>query len=178
MSGSLGSSSASRGVVGYNRQDTMNPGSLVRCRNSDCVLLPSKREAVHLLRPLIRVTDHIVAVHQRFSELIAYNLPEERVRTVTFLLSTPLKRTFSDSLHGPPFAREPYPYTPSGASPSRPHIYHFILLLVAPWLDAVRLLITDKVGTGDALSEYARLLDAGDLPRKRDPCRTKLEAYV
>ncbi len=35
----------------------MNPGSIVRCRNRDWVLLPSERADVHLLRPLAGATE-------------------------------------------------------------------------------------------------------------------------
>jgi hypothetical protein len=45
----------------------MNPGSIVRCRNRDWVLLPSDHEEVYLLRPLTGATDEIVAVHKRLT---------------------------------------------------------------------------------------------------------------
>jgi len=62
----------------------MNPGSIVRCRNRDWVLLPSEQTDVHLLRPLTGATDEVVAVHAGMSKLISGTLPEERVRSATF----------------------------------------------------------------------------------------------
>src|SRR5271157_234604 len=49
----------------------MNPGSIVRCRNRDWVLLPSEQPDVHLLRPLTGATDEVVAVHAGMSNLIS-----------------------------------------------------------------------------------------------------------
>src|SRR5271157_5200720 len=62
----------------------MNPGSIVRCRNRDWVLLPSEGRDVYLLRPLTGATDEVVAVHIGMSNLISGSLPEERVRSATF----------------------------------------------------------------------------------------------
>ncbi len=62
----------------------MNPGSIVRCRNRDWVLLPSERTDVHLLRPLTGATDKVVAVHVGMSNLISGSLPEEQVHSATF----------------------------------------------------------------------------------------------
>ncbi|MGH7961660.1 MAG: hypothetical protein ACRERD_07500 [Candidatus Binatia bacterium] len=64
----------------------LTPGSIVRCRNRDWVLLPSDSPDVHLLRPLTGVTDEVVAIHKQFTDLIGYTLPEERVRSATFPL--------------------------------------------------------------------------------------------
>ncbi len=62
----------------------MNPGSIVRCRNRDWVLLPGERTDVYLLRPLTGATDEVVAVHIGMSNLISGTLPEERVSPATF----------------------------------------------------------------------------------------------
>ncbi len=67
----------------------MNPGSIVRCRNRDWVLLPSDDPEVHHLRPLTGATDDLVAVHRQLSDLIDSELPEERLRSATFPLPTP-----------------------------------------------------------------------------------------
>jgi hypothetical protein len=66
----------------------MNPGSIVRCRNRDWVLLPSEQTELHLLRPLTGATDEVVAIHGALSNLIALTLPEERLRPATFPLPT------------------------------------------------------------------------------------------
>ncbi len=53
----------------------MNPGSIVRCRNRDWVLLPSEKPDVYLLRPLTGATDEVVAVHVGMSNLISRHYP-------------------------------------------------------------------------------------------------------
>ena len=58
----------------------MTPGSIVRCRNRDWVLLPSDASDVYLLRPLAGATDEVVAIHKGLTDIIGYDLPEERVR--------------------------------------------------------------------------------------------------
>jgi hypothetical protein len=69
--------------------DGLGPGSIVRCRNRDWVLLPSDIPDVHPLRPLTGVTDEVVAVHRHLTDLISFELPEERVRSATFPLPSP-----------------------------------------------------------------------------------------
>lgn len=64
----------------------VTPGSIVRCRNRDWVLLPSDSSDVHLLQPLTGATDEVIAVHKQLTDLIGYDLPEERVRSATFPL--------------------------------------------------------------------------------------------
>jgi len=77
----------------------LDPGSIVRCRNRDWVLLPSEMLDVHLLRPLTGATDEIVAVHKQLTNLIRYDLPEERVRSATFLLPSPDDLSDAASAH-------------------------------------------------------------------------------
>lgn len=67
----------------------MNPGSIVRCRNRDWVLLPSDSHDVFLLRPLTGATDGVVAVHKPLTDLIAYSPEEGRVCPATFPLPMP-----------------------------------------------------------------------------------------
>ena len=62
----------------------MTPGSIVRCRNRDWVLLPGDRDDVYLLRPLAGAVDTVVAVHRQLTDLVGYDYPEERVRPSTF----------------------------------------------------------------------------------------------
>src|SRR5208337_2729816 len=76
----------------------MNPGSIVRCRNRDWVLLPGERKDVYLLRPLTGATDEVVAVHAGMSNLISGTLPEERVRSATF--PPPTKDDLADGADG------------------------------------------------------------------------------
>ncbi len=62
----------------------MNPGTIVRCRNRDWVLLPSENENFYALRPLAGTIDEVTLVHKELSNLIGYSLPEERVRPSSF----------------------------------------------------------------------------------------------
>jgi hypothetical protein len=55
----------------------MNPGSIVRCRNREWVLLPSDQPEVHLLRPLTGATDEFIAIHKRLADL-GYDLRIEK----------------------------------------------------------------------------------------------------
>lgn len=71
------------------RANIMNPGSIVRCRNRDWVLLPSGEPDVHHLRPLTGAMDDLVAVHRQLSDLVGSELPEERLLSATFPLPTP-----------------------------------------------------------------------------------------
>jgi hypothetical protein len=66
----------------------MRPGTIVRCRNRDWVLLPAEREDIYLLRPLTGATDETVAVHRTLADLVGYELPTERVQPATFPLPT------------------------------------------------------------------------------------------
>ena len=67
----------------------MNPGSIVRCRNRDWVLLPNQDPNLLLLRPLTGATDEVVAVHKGLTDLLGYSFPEERARSAKFLPPTP-----------------------------------------------------------------------------------------
>lgn len=116
----------------------MNPGSLVRCRKRDWVILLSELENVHRLHPLSRMTDHIVAVHRRFPELIAFRLPEKRVWSAIFPLPMPPVRTSSDRRHDSPFARGTILFCSIWRISIRPRIYRFVPLPAARRLDPVR----------------------------------------
>src|SRR5579885_623976 len=62
----------------------MNPGSIVRCRNRDWVLLPNNRDDLYLLRPLAGATDEVCVVQKRLADLVGYDLPEERIQPSAF----------------------------------------------------------------------------------------------
>src|SRR5690348_5709079 len=66
--------------------DLPTPGSIVRCRNRDWVLLPSDSSEVQLLRPLASAMDQVVAIHRQLSNLIGSAFPEERIRPAQFPL--------------------------------------------------------------------------------------------
>jgi hypothetical protein len=62
----------------------VNPGSIVRCRNREWVLLPAQTDDVFVLRPLTGTADDIVQVHRGLANLIGYDLPFERVTPASF----------------------------------------------------------------------------------------------
>jgi superfamily II DNA or RNA helicase len=152
----------------------LDPGSIVRCRNRDWVLLPSEMLDVHLLRPLTGATDEIVAVHKQLTNLIGYDLPEERVRSATFPLPSPDDLSDAASAHllwqaARLTLREgATPFRSLGRISIRPRIYQFVPLLMALRLDPVRLLIADDVGVGktiEALLVARELHDRGEIRR-------------
>ncbi len=77
----------------------MTPGSIVRCRNRDWVLMPETSDDVYLLRPLTGATNDVVAVHKQLANLVGYDLPEERVRSATFPLPSPDDLADASSAH-------------------------------------------------------------------------------
>lgn len=152
----------------------MNPGSIVRCKNRDWVLLPSERTDVHLLRPLTGATDEVVAIHGALSNLIAHTLPEERLRPATFPLPTVDDLADAASAHllwqaARLTLREgATPFRSLGKISIRPRTYQFVPLLMALRLDPVRMLIADDVGVGktiEALLVARELFDRGEIKR-------------
>lgn len=152
----------------------MNPGSIVRCRNRDWVLLPSDDDKVYLLRPLTGATDEVVAVHKELTDIIGYSLPEERVRSATFPL--PTVDDLADAASAELLWQAARLTLREGAAPFRslgrisirPRTYQFVPLLMALRLDPVRLLIADDVGVGktiEALLIARELWDRGEIER-------------
>ncbi len=152
----------------------MNPGSIVRCRNRDWVLLPSDQDEVYLLRPLTGATDDIVAIHKQLTTLIGYDLPEERVRSATFPL--PTADDLSDAASAQLLWQAARLTLREGATPFRslgrvsirPRVYQFVPLLMALRLDPIRILIADDVGVGktiEALLIAREMLDRGEVKR-------------
>ncbi len=130
----------------------MNPGSIVRCRNRDWVLMPSPSAEVYLLRPLTGATDDTIAIHKELANLVGYDLPEERVRSATFPLPSP--DDLSDASSAYLLWQAARLTLREGATPSRsigrisvrPRIYQFVPLLMALRLDTIRMLTADDVG--------------------------------
>ena len=156
---------------------SLEPGSIVRCRNRDWVLLSSDAPDVHLLRPLTGATDEIVAVHKQLTNLIGYDLPEERVRSATFPLPSPDDLADANSAYllwqaARLTLREgATPFRSLGRISIRPRIYQFLPLLMALRLDPVRLLIADDVGVGktiEALLVARELYDRGEVKHGQD----------
>jgi SNF2-related domain len=150
----------------------VTPGSIVRYRSRDWVLLPSDSPDVHLLRPLTGATDEVVAIHKELTDLIGYDLPEERVRSAMFPLPSPDDLADAASAHllwqaARLTLREgATPFRSLGRISIRPRVYQFVPLLMALRLDPVRLLIADDVGVGktiEALLVARELYDRGEI---------------
>lgn len=159
---------------GKNEDQAMNPGSIVRCRNRDWVLLPSDRSDVYQLRPLAGATGEIAAVHKGLADLIGYDLPEERVRPSVF--PPPSVDDLSDAAAAHLLWQAARLTLREGATPFRslgrisirPRVYQFVPLLMARRLDPVRIFIADDVGVGktiEALLIARELLDRGEVRR-------------
>jgi superfamily II DNA or RNA helicase len=154
----------------------MTPGSIVRCRNRDWVLLPDQPDRPELifLRPLAGATDDVVAVHRRLTNLIGGVLPQERVAPSRFLPPTSADLSDATSSHllwqaARLTLREgATPFRSLGRISIRPRVYQFVPLLMALRLDPVRLFIADDVGVGktiEALLVVRELLDRGEIRR-------------
>lgn len=152
----------------------MNPGSIVRFRNRDWVLLPNKSDEILLLRPLTGTSDDIVAVHRRLSELLGYSLPTERITPSQFPLPLPDKVADAQHLHlfwqaARLLLREgATPFRSLGRISVRPRTYQLVPLMMALRLDPVRLLIADDVGVGKTIEAgliVRELWDRGEIRR-------------
>jgi superfamily II DNA or RNA helicase len=152
----------------------MQPGSIVKCRNREWVLLPNENDEVFLLRPLTGATDEVVAIHKRLTDLIGYSLPEERVRSATFPL--PTTNDISNAVGAYLLWQAARLTLREGATPFRslgrisirPRTYQFVPLLMALRLDPIRMLIADDVGVGktiEALLIARELFDRGEIRR-------------
>jgi SNF2 family DNA or RNA helicase len=150
----------------------MNPGSIVRCRNRDWVLLPSSRTDVYSLRPLTGAADEVVQIHKALSDLIQSTLAEERVRSANFPLPTVEDVADASCAHllwqaARLSLREgATPFRSLGRISIRPRVYQFVPLLMALRLETVRMLIADDVGVGktiEALLIARELLDRGEI---------------
>jgi len=147
----------------------LTPGSLVRCRERDWVLLPSDDADLYLLRPLTGSEAEICAINRTLS-----NLGFDRVKSASFPLPTP--DDASDAVGTELLWQAARLTLREGAGPFRslgrisvrPRPYQFVPLMMALKLDPIRLLIADDVGIGktiEALVIARELLDRGEVRR-------------
>jgi len=152
----------------------LQPGSIVRCRNRDWVLLPSEQTDACVLRPLTGATDNVVVVHSQLANVISYSLGAETIRSAEF----PMPRTedVTNAAGADLLWQASRLILREGASPFRslgrvsirPRVYQFVPLLMALRLDPVRMLIADDVGVGktiEALLIARELYDRGEVRR-------------
>ncbi len=152
----------------------ISPGSIVRFRNREWVLLPSEQSELVKLRPLTGAVDETIAVHLRLSDIVAYSFPEERIQSASFPLPSPGDLSDATSAHllwqaARLMLREgATPFRSLGRISIRPRVYQFVPLLMALRLDPVRLFIADDVGVGktiEALLIARELIDRNEVRR-------------
>ncbi len=152
----------------------MQPGSIVRFRKRDWILLPSPDLDVLRLRPLTGTTDDEIAVHRWLSTLLGYSFSEERVRPSIFPLPHPKHIADTQSVRlfwnaARLLLREgATPFRSLGRISIRPRTYQLVPLMMALRLNPVRLLIADDVGVGKTIEAglIAReLWDRGEIRR-------------
>jgi superfamily II DNA or RNA helicase len=149
---------------------TFSPGSLVRCRDREWVVLPSDDDDLLLLRPLGGGEGEVTGVHLGLSRALGF----DAVEPATF--PPPDPALAGDVVSGRLLADAARLLFRSGAGPFRslgriavrPRPFQIVPLLMALRLDQVRLLIADDVGIGKTIEAglIAReLLDRGDARR-------------
>ncbi|GIV55421.1 MAG: helicase [Candidatus Kapaibacterium sp.] len=152
----------------------MQPGTVVRCRNRDWILLPSDDDRLALLRPLTGTEEDAVGIIKDLARTIAYSIPTERIEPSTFPLPTPDRIADAESAHllwqaARLLLRDgAAPFRSLGRISIRPRTYQFVPLLMALRLDPVRLFIADDVGVGktiEALLVARELYDRGQIRR-------------
>ncbi len=141
------------------------PGSIVKCRNRQWVVLPPEQEGVIRLRPLSGSEGQICGI---------YRILGENIESATF--PAPTVHTLSNHEAGQLLLDAARLSLRSGAGPFRclgrlsvrPRPYQLVPLLMALRQDTVRLLISDDVGIGKTIETalIAReLLDRGEIKR-------------
>ncbi|GIV04155.1 MAG: hypothetical protein KatS3mg015_2985 [Fimbriimonadales bacterium] len=152
----------------------MIPGSIVRCRNRECVVLPAHTDEVFVLWRLTGATDDVLKVHRGLANLVGYDPPFERATRAPFPLPTADGVADVASAHllwqAPRLTRREGATLLRSLGPisTRPRVYKFVPLLMALGVDPVRLFIADDVGVGkasDALLIARQLLDRGEIQR-------------
>ncbi|WP_457651645.1 helicase-related protein [Rhodocaloribacter sp.] len=140
------------------------PGSLVRARQRDWVVLPESRDHQLILRPIGGRQEEITGVHTEL-ELVkpAQFPPPDPEHAGTFLQG----RLLRDAVRLG-FRSTAGPFRSFARIAVEPRSYQLVPLLMAMELDPVRLLIADDVGIGktvEALLIARELLDRGEIQR-------------
>ncbi len=157
----------------------MQPGSIVRFRDRDWVLLPSNNMDIYRMRPLTGATDDVIEVHKKLATIMQADLQEEAIRPSLF--PPPSSDNVSDATSAYLLWQAARLMLREGATPLRslgrisirPRIYQLVPLLMALRLDPVRLFIADDVGVGktiEALLVARELIDRGEIERMAVLC--------
>lgn len=153
---------------------TAQPGTLVRYREREWVVMPSADPNVVLLRPIGGSAREVCGVYLPLAEQIAPTLPFEQVTPAQFPLPNPATVKDAAAVRLPLAAarlllREgAAPFRSLGHISVRPRTYQLVPLVMALRQKTVRLLIADDVGVGKTIEAglIAReLLDRGEVQR-------------
>jgi hypothetical protein len=145
---------------------TYGPGTLVRARGRDWVVLGGSDAEILRVRPISGSEDDQTLIH--------IGLEAESVRDATFPLPDPKQKASHDAAHLLrdslllSLRRGAGPFRGFGQIAVEPRAYQLVPLLMALKLDPVRLLIADDVGIGKTIEAalIAReLLDRGEIMR-------------
>jgi len=150
------------------------PGTLVRYREREWVVLPSQDPDLLLLRPIGGGGRETCGVWRPLADQMAYSLPFERVEPATFRL--PDLSDIQDLAAVRLLQESARLLLRDGAAPFRclghisfrPRLYQFVPLMMALQQETVRLLIADDVGVGKTIEAgliVRELLDRGDIRR-------------
>ncbi|MCL5997765.1 MAG: DEAD/DEAH box helicase, partial [Chloroflexi bacterium] len=145
---------------------TISPGSLVRARNREWVVLPESQDDLLVLRPLGGTDDEVTGILTSL----------EKVEPAQFDLPTADPRKTGDNTSCRLLRDATRLSVRAGAGPFRsfariavePRPYQLVPLIMALRLDPVRLLIADDVGIGktvEAALIARELLDRGEVKR-------------
>ena len=134
----------------------LHPGSVVKFRNREWILLPSPPDT-YRLRPLTGTEDEAVEVHKKLALLLGGSHPTERISPARF--PPPDTQTIGDASSVYLFWQAARLLLREGAAPFRsfgrisvePRPYQLVPLLMALRLDPVRILIADDVGVGKTI---------------------------
>jgi superfamily II DNA or RNA helicase len=146
-----------------------NPGSLVRLRQRDWIVMPSSDEELLLLKPLGGMEDELTGVY------LPLQASDEQPVPATF--SMPQKEDLGDFVSAKllfnasrlSFRNAAGPFRSIGKFSFRPRAYQMVPLIMALRQEnPVRLLIADDVGIGktiEALMIVREMLDRGEIKR-------------
>jgi superfamily II DNA or RNA helicase len=140
------------------------PGSLVRARGREWVVLPESKDDLLILRPLGGADDEVAGVYLPLEpvEAAAFDLPDP-ARAADFRSS----RLLRDAVRLG-FRSSAGPFRSFARLGCEPRPYQLVPLLMALKLEPVRLLIADDVGIGktiEAALVARELLDRGEVRR-------------
>ncbi len=148
--------------------ENYKPGSLVKARGRDWVVLPSNDNQLLLLKPLGGSEEEITAIY------LPLRIPEDKVENSTF--PRPVLEDLGDFYTAKllynasklSFRNVSGPFRCMGKLSFRPRSYQVVPLVTALKQDVTRLLIADDVGIGktiEALMILRELMERGEVKR-------------